>query len=59
MRCREDMWMCMCGSVCVVLIILIIIIIIIILLLLLFHTAPNSLRTSVKGEEEIRTKMTK
>ena len=23
MRCREDVWMCMCGSVCVVLIIII------------------------------------
>ena len=28
------------------------------LLLLLFHTSPNSLRTGVKGEDEIRANMT-
>ena len=32
MRCQEHVWLCMCGSVCVVLIIIIIIIVIIIVI---------------------------
>ena len=35
MGCREDLWLCMCGSVCVVIIIIIIILIIIVIIIII------------------------
>ena len=55
MRCCEHVWLCMCGSVCVVLIILLLLL----LLLLLLSAQANSLEkasTKVEGHRELAAK---
>ena len=49
MRCREDVWMCMCGSVCVVLILLLLLLLLLILLLSLLLAGPALFRGRLRA----------